>query len=242
MPKERTCTYGHAGEGHGGEQHGRNQVHPARLRVGGEGQAAQPPAQPQQCQCGQRHRQCHAAAERVHPRPRTRQERQGARPHPQDQERQGEAEAQRELAQRRREEEETLAREQLAKIADDLAVFKRERRSDCMSIAGGDPLVLSASRLRAAVRASGVREGERRAGVDGVEQILDRCLGHPERSGRYHYHTIPACLTKGEKAGQDRHRGADRQPVGHIEADRHGQRENRAGRDRAAPRRRGRSS
>jgi pyruvate-formate lyase-activating enzyme len=29
----------------------------------------------------------------------------------------------------------------LADIADDLAVFKRERRSDCMSIAGGDPLV-----------------------------------------------------------------------------------------------------
>ena len=29
----------------------------------------------------------------------------------------------------------------LAEIADDLAVFKRERRSDCMSIAGGDPLV-----------------------------------------------------------------------------------------------------
>ncbi len=29
----------------------------------------------------------------------------------------------------------------LEEIADDLAVFKRERRSDCMSIAGGDPLV-----------------------------------------------------------------------------------------------------
>ena len=29
----------------------------------------------------------------------------------------------------------------LGEIADDLAVFKRERRSDCMSIAGGDPLV-----------------------------------------------------------------------------------------------------
>ena len=29
----------------------------------------------------------------------------------------------------------------LAEIEDDLAVFKRERRSDCMSIAGGDPLV-----------------------------------------------------------------------------------------------------
>lgn len=29
----------------------------------------------------------------------------------------------------------------LEEIADDLAVFKRERKSDCMSIAGGDPLV-----------------------------------------------------------------------------------------------------
>jgi hypothetical protein len=33
-------------------------------------------------------------------------------------------------------------------------------------------------------------------------EILDRCDGHPERSGRYHYHTIPACLTKGDRAGQ----------------------------------------
>src|ERR1035437_9170672 len=29
----------------------------------------------------------------------------------------------------------------LAEIAEDLAVFKRERKSDCMSLAGGDPLV-----------------------------------------------------------------------------------------------------
>jgi len=34
-------------------------------------------------------------------------------------------------------------------------------------------------------------------------EILDRCQGHPERSGRYHYHSIPACLTKGETT--DRH-------------------------------------
>ena len=29
----------------------------------------------------------------------------------------------------------------LAQIAEELAVFKRRRKSDCMSIAGGDPLV-----------------------------------------------------------------------------------------------------
>ena len=33
-------------------------------------------------------------------------------------------------------------------------------------------------------------------------EILDRCDGHPERTGRYHYHTIPACLTTSERAGQ----------------------------------------
>ena len=29
-------------------------------------------------------------------------------------------------------------------------------------------------------------------------EILDRCQGHPERNGRYHDHSIPACLTAGE--------------------------------------------
>jgi hypothetical protein len=33
-------------------------------------------------------------------------------------------------------------------------------------------------------------------------EILDRCQGHPERNGRYHYHDIPECLTKGDRAGQ----------------------------------------
>ena len=33
-------------------------------------------------------------------------------------------------------------------------------------------------------------------------EILDRCDGHPERNGRYHYHTIPACLTKSDRAAQ----------------------------------------
>jgi hypothetical protein len=33
-------------------------------------------------------------------------------------------------------------------------------------------------------------------------EILDRCQGHPERNGRYHYHSIPPCLTNGEKAKQ----------------------------------------
>jgi YHYH protein len=28
-----------------------------------------------------------------------------------------------------------------------------------------------------------------------AHEILDRCGGHPERSGTYHYHAIPACLT-----------------------------------------------
>ncbi len=35
-----------------------------------------------------------------------------------------------------------------------------------------------------------------------VYEILDRCDGHPERNGRYHYHTIPACLTRSDKARQ----------------------------------------
>jgi hypothetical protein len=30
-------------------------------------------------------------------------------------------------------------------------------------------------------------------------EILDHCQGHPERNGRYHYHSIPTCLTSGEK-------------------------------------------
>jgi hypothetical protein len=33
-------------------------------------------------------------------------------------------------------------------------------------------------------------------------EILDRCDGHPERNGRYHYHVIPDCLTKGEKTAR----------------------------------------
>jgi hypothetical protein len=31
-----------------------------------------------------------------------------------------------------------------------------------------------------------------------AHEVQDECSGHPERSGTYHYHDIPDCLTKGE--------------------------------------------
>lgn len=31
-----------------------------------------------------------------------------------------------------------------------------------------------------------------------AHEVQDSCGGHPQRSGIYHYHAIPACLTKGE--------------------------------------------
>jgi hypothetical protein len=38
-------------------------------------------------------------------------------------------------------------------------------------------------------------------GRDAVaHEVLDRCDGHPERTGTYHYHHIPDCLLKGQPA------------------------------------------
>ncbi len=34
-----------------------------------------------------------------------------------------------------------------------------------------------------------------------AHEIQDRCDGHPQRSGIYHYHSIPACLTRGARKG-----------------------------------------
>ena len=33
-----------------------------------------------------------------------------------------------------------------------------------------------------------------------AHEVQDACGGHPERTGVYHYHAIPACLTKGDSA------------------------------------------
>ena len=42
-------------------------------------------------------------------------------------------------------------------------------------------------------------DGENRDAV--AHEIQDRCQGHPQRTGVYHYHSIPNCVTRRVKGG-----------------------------------------
>ena len=68
---------------------------------------------------------------------------------------------------------------------------------------------------RIAARSSCVTGGQIGVAINGVaifdgldagdrdavaHEVQDRCGGHPQQQGTYHYHAIPACLTKGDSA------------------------------------------
>jgi hypothetical protein len=71
-------------------------------------------------------------------------------------------------------------------------------------VAAARPSCLSGGPIGVALNGVAIFDGLDGENRDAVAyEILDRCQGHPERNGRYHYHSIPACLTRGEKT--DRH-------------------------------------
>lgn len=73
-----------------------------------------------------------------------------------------------------------------------LPAAKRAARPNCLT---GGPIGYAVN----GVAIFDALDGENRDAV--AHEIQDACDGHPERTGVYHYHSIPACLTAGIKGG-----------------------------------------